>query len=534
LKRLVSLRNQAYLQVSYHYDPAGRLLNRILSNRARTDYRYDDDNRLVELTNRSVSDKLSMTQTYGHDRIGNITSITDTSGTVDFTYDPLYRLTDADYPGTANDVSYTYDDVGNRLTMTNAAGTLYYIYNNDGNRLDEIRQGSAGGPIQVRYVYDDNGNRIEKRDESDTVVQYCFYDQKNRVTTLMTATDTYTFQYDPNDYRIRKSDGTNANQYLMEGEHYEAVYDQTDTIKAKYLRGVVVDEIVNGYYYDAQGAKNNYTFHHDHLQSVTALTGHNGDEEQTVKFGPFGGRISTTGTSPNILGYTGRELDSETGLYYYRARYYDPKIGRFLSEDPLGFEAGVNFYTYVQNNPINANDPSGLVVQIYASDAFGIPGANHVYVYSTETKTGVGRAGSSGWTRGDGIGTPQPTLTNPQGDPGIEVTDLGGLSEKEFMQKVIEYPGWNKGIYFPEIDDCHTQLQEAFEYAGASYPGWPTGRFDWDEQIGNAVNTVIDKGQQLWQQTTDFFGGGNSSASGGFVLYPNKPNTNMMKAVYSK
>jgi len=58
--------------------------------------------------------------------------------------------------------------------------------------------------------------------------------------------------------------------------------------------------------------------------------------------------------------FTGREWDPETGLYYYRARYYDPKIGRFISEDPIGFAAGTNFYNYVENNPVRYTDPYGL------------------------------------------------------------------------------------------------------------------------------------------------------------------------------
>ena len=61
----------------------------------------------------------------------------------------------------------------------------------------------------------------------------------------------------------------------------------------------------------------------------------------------------------NPLLFTGREHDSETGLYYYRARYYDPEIGRFITEDSLRFEAGVNFYAYCSNNPIRFNDPTG-------------------------------------------------------------------------------------------------------------------------------------------------------------------------------
>jgi RHS repeat-associated protein len=63
--------------------------------------------------------------------------------------------------------------------------------------------------------------------------------------------------------------------------------------------------------------------------------------EETLRYGPFGEVLGETGSSPSPLRFTGRELDAEAGLYYYRACYYDPEIGRFLSEDPLGFEAGM-------------------------------------------------------------------------------------------------------------------------------------------------------------------------------------------------
>ncbi len=62
----------------------------------------------------------------------------------------------------------------------------------------------------------------------------------------------------------------------------------------------------------------------------------------------------------NPFRYTGREYDAESGLYYYRARYYDPALGRFLSEDPIGLEGGINPYAYVGNDPVNNRDPSGL------------------------------------------------------------------------------------------------------------------------------------------------------------------------------
>jgi RHS repeat-associated protein len=90
------------------------------------------------------------------------------------------------------------------------------------------------------------------------------------------------------------------------------------------------------------------------------VTNGTGALANTYTYDSFGKVTASTGTLANAFLYTNREFDSETSLSYYRARYYDPTIGRFLSEDPISFEAGVNFYAYVLNNPTNTIDPLGL------------------------------------------------------------------------------------------------------------------------------------------------------------------------------
>ncbi len=98
----------------------------------------------------------------------------------------------------------------------------------------------------------------------------------------------------------------------------------------------------------------------DGLGSVTSLSNGAGALAQTYTFDSFGKQTSSSGSLTNPFQYTGREFDSETSLYYYRARYYDPVSGRFLGEDPIAFGAGTNFYSYVSNNPIRLTDPLGL------------------------------------------------------------------------------------------------------------------------------------------------------------------------------
>jgi RHS repeat-associated protein len=330
-KKLTSERNPDYLEVSYQYDGAGRLLNRILSNGAKTSYTWDAGNRLASLTNFSADGTVLNSTAYERDRVGNITQKTES--------------------GDASQAAPVIADV-NR----------YYSYGSSTNRLYTVRRLSESGTIINNLSYDDDGNLTLKQDGSSNTLQSFTYDLKGRVKTIATngVSPTSQFLYDPSNYRIGKTDSEGSKTYLLEGEHLDGIMSG-DQWKAKYMRGAVIDEVVNGYEYDESGNWTNYTYHHDSLQSVLGLSGHEGSLLQTMQYEPFGDTIATTGTSnDNRLHYTGREEDPDSGLYYYRARYYDPELGRFITEDPKGFAAGINFYAYAGNNPVNYNDPLGL------------------------------------------------------------------------------------------------------------------------------------------------------------------------------
>jgi len=100
-------------------------------------------------------------------------------------------------------------------------------------------------------------------------------------------------------------------------------------------------------------------YHADGLRSVTSLSSAAGSIANTYTYDSFGNLAASTGSLVNSFRYTGREFDSEIGLYYYRARYFDPSAGRFLSEDHLHFQGEGNFYRYAKNNPLLWSDPSG-------------------------------------------------------------------------------------------------------------------------------------------------------------------------------
>jgi len=130
--------------------------------------------------------------------------------------------------------------------------------------------------------------------------------------------------------------------------------DSAGNLVARYIHGPGIDAPLAAY----RGSTSEF-YEADGLGSITSLTNTSGVVNQTYLYDSFGNTSSTTGTFVQAFRYTGREFDAETGLLYYRARYYDSATGRFLSEDPDRFAAGINFYPYVLNNPVRFRDPSG-------------------------------------------------------------------------------------------------------------------------------------------------------------------------------
>jgi len=137
--------------------------------------------------------------------------------------------------------------------------------------------------------------------------------------------------------------------------------DQSGILLARYAQGAGIDEPLA----ESRGTTSEF-YEQDGLESVTSLSGPAGAIADTYTYNSFGILTAATGSSGNPFQYTGRDYDPETGLRYYRARYYLGDSGRFLSEDPLMFTGGgANFYIYVKNNATNLQDPLGLFIKPY-------------------------------------------------------------------------------------------------------------------------------------------------------------------------
>lgn len=234
--------------------------------------------------------------------------------------------------------TYSYD-AADRLSRVVGTSTTTYSY----DAADQLASKTTGNK-KVTYSYDADGNRTG---ESDLRNSYG-YDQANRLISFGTAN---TYSYDGDGLRTKK---------IVSGTAETFVYDMADGLPLMIRDG-------STYYVSGpgglpleqiSGTTVNY-YHQDQLGSTRLITNSSGGTVNTYSYDAYGNVTASTGTLSNPFRVAGQYLDSETGFYYLRARYYDPATGQFISRDPLASLTGEP-YAYVTDNPLNAADPTGL------------------------------------------------------------------------------------------------------------------------------------------------------------------------------
>jgi len=301
---------------TYEYDDAGNLTKIVRPNNTEAIYSYDDASRLIGITEQKTGGAAICSYAYALDGVGNHNSVTATeplTGSVllkdvSYTHDKANRLL------SAGSITYTYDNNGNRMTSTDAGGTTY-AWNHE-NILTGIVENNPSRSVQ--YHYDGMNNRIAR------------------------------------------IEGSNTTKYVLDlsGDMSRvlAETDENGTIQAYYVYGLgLISRITPD--------ESRHFYHYNNRGDTIALTDTSGNVTDSYSYDEYGKLLESTGSTENPFKFVGRYgvMDEGDNLYFMRARFYDAEAGRFLSEDPLGFEGGDwNLYAYVRNNPILFSDPLGL------------------------------------------------------------------------------------------------------------------------------------------------------------------------------
>jgi RHS repeat-associated protein len=302
-----------------------------------------------------------LVKTIGHSVNGGASMLS----TFSYGYDPATNLTNSTGPASES-LTYAYDHV-NELTGVTGTRTESYQYDANGNRTSAngSTYGTPGPDNELTfdgtytYNYDAEGNLTSKVGASLTVTYT--WDYRNRLTEAQTsagADDQFT--YDVNNLRIGKHSGNSSQTWIAyDGANPYADFNGA-SLSNRYLYGNAVDQLFARV---DTGGNTTAWYLGDKLGSIRQLVSNNGTVLDNITYGDSYGNNPSDSQPANgdRFKFTGREYDSEIGVYYVRARYYNPAVGRFLSQDPIGFSArDNNLYRYVFNGPANGTDPTGL------------------------------------------------------------------------------------------------------------------------------------------------------------------------------
>ncbi|MEL6630232.1 MAG: RHS repeat-associated core domain-containing protein [Bacteroidota bacterium] len=342
----------------FSYDQTNRTIRKEFRNGTFTNFGYDGNSRLVSLEHfPSNLAKFSLS----YDNENNLVEenwLHQNTRSERFAYDDINRIIDfkrgtlsgGAIPSPISDIQYNYDGVGNR-TAINENGTSTTYTTNPVNQYTGIL-----GLVSLNPTYDNNGNLT-----SDGQQTFQF-DQDNKLISIDNGA-TGTYLYDAFGRRTRKITATDTTDFFY---FFSNVWEERaadGTVKASYVFGHNMDEVLSM-------TRNNqdYYFHYNGSGSVVQLTDVAGNVVEQYEYDPYGrvsfydgSFVSMTGSAVgNSYLFTGRRYDAESGLYYYRNRYYSPDQGRFVQRDPLGYIDGLSLYQYVLSNPRKYVDPLGL------------------------------------------------------------------------------------------------------------------------------------------------------------------------------
>jgi RHS repeat-associated protein len=349
LQRLAALKLGEKDAIAFGYDESGRLATVKYPDGAVRSCKYDVAGRATSLAITGRDGKTLADWKFGYDAAGNRTEIAQPDGTRrQYRFDAAGQLTEESNGDQAKTV-YSYAKGGNRAKLVRAESTTEYKVDADDRLV------AAGGET---FTWDASGNLTERKDTKGTT-RYGYNGANQLVgVTLPDGTEVH-YGYAPTGQRVWRSVAGRKTYFVYDGLDLIAELDSDLQTQAAYVHGPNIDQPLV-----IDAGKQRVFCHADVLGSIVRLTDTTGKSVATWDYDPFGNSRETTETpSPCPFRFSAREFDAETGLYYFRARYYDAKLGRFLSRDPararLVQPMQLNPYLYARNNPLQVVDPLG-------------------------------------------------------------------------------------------------------------------------------------------------------------------------------
>ncbi len=402
--RLQNIKVNTAVMTQYTYDTLDRRTQRDYSTAPvqRASYTYNMGNEVTLLTNLLVGGSTLSMASYTYDGVGNRISHGTLTQNMAYTYNDIYEL--KDITGSQNN-HYNYDKVNNRVTTDGVSYTK--------NNLNQYTLVGA-----TTYSYDNNGNLTNDGTNIYT------YDAQNRLSTLDTlgTLNDASYTYDAFDRRVSKTVGGVVTRFIYDGDESIEERDNVGTLQADYVFGEGLDEVLT-----MTRSGNTYYYHTDGLGSVTKITNSVGTVVDSYDYDAYG-QTTDTSSINNPYMFTSARFDKESGLYYLRARMYDPKIGRFLQRDPIGYFDSMNLYQYVLNSPTNYIDPFGLwTFQIGTYNSRGF-----LKGYYDE----VGIAISFSWSRGFGARSYRTTGDGLYSGAGASGGLVGAVSNNDSVDDI--------------------------------------------------------------------------------------------------
>jgi RHS repeat-associated protein len=328
--------------VSYTYDSDGRRVTMTVAGQTTLNYVFDNANRLTSIT------QGALVVAFTSDDANRRKTVTYPNGIIaTYGYDEANRLTSLSYSAgqtVLGDLTYTYSVTGNRTSVGGSLARTGIPQPVTGANYDAANRPTPESGVWL--TYDANGNLT-----SDGTTTYT-WNARNQLAGLSGGVSA-SFQYDGVGRRRGKT-VSSTTTFLYDGLNLVQELTSGGTPTANLLTGLGIDETFART--DSGGTS---VLLRDTLGNTLALADASGVVKTSYTYEPFGATTTSGAASANAQQYTGREND-DTGLEFYRARYYSPRLQRFLSEDPLGPAGGINLYAYVFNNPLGWTDPLGL------------------------------------------------------------------------------------------------------------------------------------------------------------------------------